>query len=269
MTAPIYNTIGHHYRAHRAADRRIVNQIIALMAVPRGSVVCDVGAGAGNYANALADEGFDVLALEPSHIMRAQADAHERVRWVEGVAERMPLPDGCADALICVLAIHHFTSLPETAAEMQRICPAGPLVWFTIDPRESVPFWFPDYFSEITGEAYELFPPVAEVIAAVDAVTGRRGEAHAFPLPHDLTDRFMQATWNAPEAYFDASLRANHSGFAKADQTVVERSLAKLREDLDSGVWDARHGHLRTQQTLDAGYRFLVWRDAPRRRLDP
>lgn len=55
MTAPIYNTIGHHYRTHRAADRRIVNQIIALMAVPQGSVVCDVGAGAGNYANALAD----------------------------------------------------------------------------------------------------------------------------------------------------------------------------------------------------------------------
>jgi len=25
------------------------------MAVPQGSVVCDVGAGAGNYANALAD----------------------------------------------------------------------------------------------------------------------------------------------------------------------------------------------------------------------
>lgn len=34
MTAPIYNTIGHQYRTHRASDRRIVNKIIALMAVP-------------------------------------------------------------------------------------------------------------------------------------------------------------------------------------------------------------------------------------------
>ena len=262
MTAPspLYNTIGHHYRSHRAADPRIVARLVELMGVSADATVCDVGAGSGNYANALAERGYRVLALEPSQVMRDQAEVHERVTWVEGVAERMPLPDACADAVICVLAIHHFTSLRETAAEMQRICPSGPLVWFTIDPRESVPFWFPAYFPRITGEAYGLFPPIAEVSAEVSAITGRRGEAYAFPLPCDLVDRFMQATWNAPESYFDASLRANHSGFAKADQAMVERRLAMLREDLESGVWDTRHGHLRTQQTLDAGYRFLVWR---------
>lgn len=262
MTAltPVYNSIGHHYRTHRAADRRIVDRLVDYMDVPPGSLICDVGAGSGNYAHALAERGYGILALEPSAVMRAQADAHERVTWIEGFAERMPLADGSANAVICVLAIHHFASLARAAAEMHRVCPRGPLVWFTFDPRESERFWFPEYFPEITDEAYDLFPPINEVIGAVERITGRSGEAHAFPLPNDLTDRFMQATWSAPEAYFDASLRANHSGFAKADQTMVDARLATLRADLDSGVWDARHRHLRKQAFLDAGYRFLVWR---------
>jgi len=258
--SPIYDTIGQRYRTHRAADPRIVRMLFDLMSVPPGTPVCDVGAGSGNYANALAAEGCRVLAVEPSAVMRAQADAHEHVTWLEGVAERLPLPDASAGAVMCVLAVHHFTSLRAAAAEMHRVCPRGPLVWFTFDQRESEPFWFPDYFPEIMAEAGTLFPPAADVIAAVEAVTGRRGAAHAFPLPSDLTDRFMQAAWNAPEAYFDPSLRANNSGFAKADPAMVTRQLAKLRADLDAGVWDARHGHLRTRDTFDAGYRFLVWR---------
>jgi hypothetical protein len=30
-----------------------------------------------------------------------------------------------------------------------------------------------------------------------------------------------------------------------------------LREDLETGVWDQKYGHLRQQKQYDAGYRFV------------
>lgn len=256
----IYNQIGHGYRTHRAADPRIAKALIELVGAPRGSIVCDIGAGSGNYASAFAAEGYRVLAVEPSDVMRAQASSSIGVTWLEGVAENLPLPDACADATICVLAVHHFQSLTATVLEMDRVCKNGPLVFFTFDPRESQPLWFDHYFPEIIAAGQSIVPPIEEFINSVQATTRRRGEVHNFPLPNDLVDGFMLAKWNTPEAYFDAGLRANHSGFAKADQRVVNRGLERLRADLSSGVWDKNHGHLRSQDKFDAGYRFLVFR---------
>ncbi|MGE4064776.1 MAG: class I SAM-dependent methyltransferase [Rhodospirillaceae bacterium] len=259
MTAVLYDTIGDKYRTHRAADARIAAALIELMDVAAGSAICDVGAGSGNYANAVAAAGFRVLALEPSQVMRAQADACERITWIGGLAEAMPLRDQCVEAAMCVLAVHHFRSLAATLREMDRVA-RGTIVFFTCDPRGSEPFWFHDYFPEIIADGLRIFPRTEEFVAEAEAATGRRGEVRAFPLPRDLRDQFMSAHWHTPEAYFDASLRANHSGFAKADPVHVERGLAKLRADLSSGAWDRRHGHLRVRERFDAGYRFLTFR---------
>jgi hypothetical protein len=38
----------------------------------------------------------------------------------------------------------------------------------------------------------------------------------------------------------------------------AERGLDALREDLESGAWDERHGHLRTAPELDIGLRLVV-----------
>jgi ubiquinone/menaquinone biosynthesis C-methylase UbiE len=257
--AALYDQIGQSYRATRTADPRILQGLMDLLSVPRGSVLCDVGAGSGNYANALAAQGYSVLAVDPSEVMRAQAVRSERVTWFPGIAENMPLPDDCAAGVICVFAAHHFTKLSEAVREMNRICPNGPLVFFTFDPR-AAEIWFSDYFPEITQAGRKIFPPDAEFVKQVEAVTGRRGDVHNFPLPGDLIDQFMHVPWNRPEAYLDATFRANNSGFAKADPDSVSRGLARLSADLASGAWDARNSALRTAKSYDAGYRFVVFR---------
>ena len=68
----------------------------------------DVGAGTGNYSAALARLAYPVIAVEPSTVMRCQAEDVPDVRWVAGTAERLPLLDGCAAGAIYVLALHHF-----------------------------------------------------------------------------------------------------------------------------------------------------------------
>jgi ubiquinone/menaquinone biosynthesis C-methylase UbiE len=256
----LYDQIGRRYRATRAADPRIVDRLFDLLALPAGSVVCDVGAGSGNYTNALAERGYRMLAVEPSEVMRSQAVPRAEVTWLEGLAERLPLPDGCAHGVACTLAAHHFASLEEAAREMQRVCPEGPLVFFTMDPRVGEQTWFEDYFPEIARKDLSLFPALANVAETVSHATGRSAAIHEFPLPRDLVDQFMYAPWSRPETYLDPTFRANTSGFANADPDSVNRRLATLNRDLASGAWDARHGSLRARDTYDAGFRFIAFR---------
>jgi ubiquinone/menaquinone biosynthesis C-methylase UbiE len=259
----LYDRIGRQYRGTRAADPRITDRIVELLALPAGATLCDVGAGAGNYTNALAERGYRMLAVEPSETMRRQAPPHARVTWSEGVAEALPLPDECADGMVCTLAAHHFKDLPQAAREMRRVCPLGPWLFLTHDPRAGEAPWFAEYFPEIRERDFPLFPPLEAFAATVGAETGRAGEIHDFPLPADLIDNVMYAPWNRPETYLDPAFRANTSGFALTDPVIVERRVETLRVDLASGAWDARHGALRTRDSYDAGYRFVTFRTRP------
>lgn len=256
----LYDVIGRDYTDHRAADRRIVDSLVRLLDLTPGALLADIGAGTGNYSNALAERGFAVIAVEPSSEMRGQAPAHDRVDWRAGVAEALPLADGAVDGLIVTLALHHFSSLPAAAREFRRVCPAGPAVIFTFDPRRGEVGWFADYFPTLLQKDFGLFPAIDEVAATIARETGWRCGFEAFPLPHDLADRNMHAGWNRPELYLDPTMRANTSGFARARPEEVTEGLERLRDDLETGAWDRRHGHLRIQDAFDAGFLFLTCR---------
>lgn len=259
----IYDSIGRSYSRSRQADPRIVARISALLSLPHGARIADIGAGTGNYSNGLANVGFQVNAVEPSAEMRVQAKAHTGVLWFEGTAEALPLPDDSVDGVVSTLASHHFTSLPRAAREMYRICPKGHIVIFTMDPRESDDLWFSDYFPEIRQRDFEIFAPVDELAAVLVDMKGWQTAISPFLLPHDLIDHFMYAGWSRPELYLDETFRANTSGFALADPAVVEEGLARLQNDLESGTWDKKHGHLRQKDAFDAGFRFISCRGYP------
>ena len=141
MKATRYDHIGINYNQNRKADKRIVKSLDRLLALPSGSTIADIGAGTGNYTNALANQGYHLKAVEPSEKMRSQATPHARVEWLCGAAEGIPLKDSSVDAVMVILALHHFSAPEDAAVEIQRICPKGPLVIFTIDPRQCDDFW--------------------------------------------------------------------------------------------------------------------------------
>jgi hypothetical protein len=53
-------------------------------------------------------------------------------------------------------------------------------------------------------------------------------------------------------------VRRNISAFRLLPEDQVAAGVARLRRDLASGVWDARHGDLRRLPDLDAGLRIVV-----------
>jgi ubiquinone/menaquinone biosynthesis C-methylase UbiE len=257
MHQTLYDSIGRNYNNHRKADVRIISAIKDLLNLPTGSTVADIGAGTGNYSNALANSGYQIIAVEPSDLMRQQAVPNQDVTWLSGNAELIPLSDNSVNGVIIILAFHHFSDAKKAVKELVRICPAGPVVIFTMDPRESEKFWFNDYFPEIARHVVKTFPPVNKIIKLIAAQNRRSAIVKKIPLPGDLEDMNMCSGWNRPEIYLDEKMRENTSGFALASPEYVQKGLVKLQKGLSSGEWDKKYGFLRKLDCFDAGFRFI------------
>lgn len=254
---PVYDSIGQSYSKFRLPDPRIVNSLLNFLQLEPGSIIADIGAGTGNYSRAIAEQGFFLYAVEPSLIMRSQANKHPQVEWLSGYAENLPLPTSSVDAAISVLAIHHFSDFEQAAREMNRVVRTGAIVLLTFDPRLVKKFWLNDYFPFLWKDAESVFPPLDNMVDLIYKNSQRTVEVSTLMLPHDLTDMFLAAGWRQPEVYLNPEVRAGMSAFALANFNVVEKGVNLLKEDLNSGKWDAKYGEVRKLKQIDVGYRFL------------
>ncbi|MDM9384033.1 class I SAM-dependent methyltransferase [Chlorogloeopsis sp. ULAP01] len=253
---PIYNSIGQQYSQTRIPDVRIIDKLIDLLNLPKGSVIADIGAGTGGYSLALANQGFFVHAVEPSVVMQKQAVEHLQVKWFTGYAENLPLPDKSVDAVVSILAIHHFTHLEKAFQEMYRVIRDGTIVLLTFDIRFAQKIWLYDYFPFLWEDALR-FLPLSEQINFIQNNTKRCVEVIPFLLPHDLSDLFAAAAWRKPELYLQPEVRAGISSFALANQDLVEQGVQLLKADLSSGEWTKIYGDIHNLTEIDLGYRFI------------
>jgi ubiquinone/menaquinone biosynthesis C-methylase UbiE len=94
-----------------------------------GKVVADVGSGTGNSTLKLARYAALVIGIEPEASMRAIAMARQRerqianVRFQEGTAESLPLPDRSVDVVMAITCAS--PNVAAFAAESQRAVKSG------------------------------------------------------------------------------------------------------------------------------------------------
>ena len=88
--------------AHYAAYRPPLHAMILARVLPPGAAFdagLDVGCGTGYSAVALAHYCQRVYGVEPSAEMLARALPHDRVQYLAGAAEHLPLPDDSVDLI--------------------------------------------------------------------------------------------------------------------------------------------------------------------------
>ncbi|MEV0182135.1 methyltransferase domain-containing protein [Streptomyces sp. NPDC050625] len=241
-----YDTLGATYARTRRPDPRIAAQIHT--ALGNTTDVINVGAGTGSY-----EPPRTVLAVEPSQVMLTQRPPGSAPA-VQAVAERLPLRDDAADAVMALLTIHHWADLTAGITELRRVARR----------RIVVLTWDQDVFRERFWLVREYLPEAAALDDAravpidrlVELLGGARQEP--VPVPHDCVDGFGAAYWRRPHAYLDPQVRAGISMFTQAGDDLIAPGLNRLAHDLTTGRWRARHAELLALDSVDVGYRLLV-----------
>lgn len=132
-----------NYFAHQAAAQRyaqsrpyfhpmVIERVGALLGLEEPvPIALDVACGTGQSALALTTLAETVIATDISPSMLAQAPTHERIRYMEAPAEKLPLESASVDLVTVSLAFHWFER-SRFLAEMRRVLrPDGALVIYS------------------------------------------------------------------------------------------------------------------------------------------
>lgn len=236
MSTALYDRIGKGYAKFRRAEPRIANRIEHALGDAR--TVVNIGAGTGSY------EPDGAIAVEPARTMIDQRVTGNTV--VQGVAEALPFADDTFDVALAVITIHHWPDLQAGLAELRRVARRQVIV--TFDPVVHHDHWLiADYVPEVADLA--ALPPI-------DSLGGSSSEI--IEVPWDCTDGFLVAYWRQPEVVLDKLVRAATSGLSLIEPRIVDAAMVRLADDLRSGEWTRRYGHLLERETLDVGLRIVT-----------
>jgi SAM-dependent methyltransferase len=243
-----YERGGDGYAGARRADPHV--EAFVHRALGDARTVINLGAGAGSY------EPLDrhVVAVEPSAAMRAQRPRH-LAPALDATAEALPYDDGAFDAAMAMVTVHQWPDLARGLGELRRVA-RGPVVVLTFDGDALGRFWLDDYCPEVIATEQRRMPAIprlVELLGGPSLVT-----VETVPIPIDCTDGFAEAFYARPERLLDPAVRRAQSAWTFVDDAAEERGIARLADDLASGAWDARHGHLRDAPTYDGALRLVT-----------
>lgn len=114
---------------------------------------------------------------------------------------------------------------------------------------ESLPFAANAFDATMAVRA--MFPSLADIGAVLGEIVVK-----PVPIPADCIDGFLGAYWRRPEAYLQPEVRTCISSFRRAGDFAP--GLARLKRDIASGEWAARHADLLRMAELDLGYRLII-----------
>ena len=132
MPGSRFEDLGAGYAASPSHAGGLTLAVLLERAAPRPSdLACDVGAGTGHTALALAPRLRRVVGVDPAAGMLAQGRrmAAERgianAAWVRAEAERLPFQDRTFDLVVSRTAAHHFADLDQACREWARVLRPG------------------------------------------------------------------------------------------------------------------------------------------------
>ena len=184
--------------------------------------------------------------------MRKQRPKH-LVPALAGTAEAIPFDDGAFDASMAILTIHHWPDRALGLQELRRVT-KGPILILTFDPDSSTEFWMGDYAPELVEIERVRYGNIDSITKVL------RGNCQIQPIavPRDCADGFQVAYYARPEAFLQKKVRKSQSAWGFVSAEVEDRIVKTLADDLASGKWDEKYGHLRKRPTINCQLRLIV-----------
>jgi SAM-dependent methyltransferase len=184
--------------------------------------------------------------------MRAQRPAH-LAPAIDAVAASLPFDDAAFDAAMAILTVHHWPDPTAGLRELRRVARHA-VVILTFDGPALEQFWLNDYAPELIAVERRRYPPIDFICDVLGGTCG----VGVVEIACDCTDGFGDALYARPEQFLDPAVRKAQSGWGFVAADSESRSVERLRADLDSGEWDRRYGHLRSQRSYRGAVRLIT-----------
>src|SRR5215469_3434009 len=131
FTGPVGFVAAVSMMAGGAGTARLAERVSELTA---SDTVADIGCGPGTAVRYAARLGASAIGIDPAPVMLRLAQLLTRrsahaVRYVEGSAEALPLPDSSVSVVWSIASVHHWADLDAGLREARRVLkPGGRLV---------------------------------------------------------------------------------------------------------------------------------------------
>jgi ubiquinone/menaquinone biosynthesis C-methylase UbiE len=111
----------------RREDGRLAAELTAL---DPGDDLVDIGCGPGSAARWAAGTARSVVGVDPAPVMLRVArilgrGRRHRPTFLEGTAERLPVPDASASVVWAVATVHHWPEIDAALDEVRRVLRPG------------------------------------------------------------------------------------------------------------------------------------------------
>jgi len=242
-----YDSHGQTYSGHRQTDPGIAEYVFR--ALDDAKTILNVGAGAGSYE----PPGKYVVAVEPSIVMRAQRIQNGKSPAINATAGNLPFDDNSFDAAMAMVTVHHWPDIDKGLKELRRVA-KNQVVVMTFDPDELDKFWNANYFPELVEIEKARYPTIDFIKKSLGGVC----EVIPVSVTLECKDGFQEAFYGRPEAFLTKDVRASQSAWGFLQEGDEARLVKRLEDDLQSGEWDKKFGHFRTQPTFTCSLRIII-----------
>ena len=105
--------------------------------VKPNDIILDTGGNTGKITQAYSKNCKEVIVLEPKRSIVEYGRSHRpNIKFIEGGAENIPLPDNYFDKVVASASFHHFSDQDKALEEMKRVLkPDGKIIILEIDPN--------------------------------------------------------------------------------------------------------------------------------------
>jgi SAM-dependent methyltransferase len=229
---PDYSRQAARYDETRAASPSVLHPLREALQGAPGPRVADIGGGTGNYALALAQEGWDPVVVDRSAEMLARASAKGLATELAD-AQALPFEDESFDGALMISMLHHVEDRQAALAQARRIVrPAGRVVLLGFTWEDAASLWILDYLPSSRPWMEATHPPRA---AFLEELPGARETVFQFT---DLVDGSLAALSANPGRLIQAAERGDTSFFERMRRDhpdELEVGLAAIKEDLSQG----------------------------------